>query len=264
MAISIKSEKEIAILREGGKRLAEILQKVSAEVAPGMSSKTLNDLAEKLIAEGGDTPSFLNYSPSGAKRPFPASLCVSVNDEVVHGIPNETEKILQEGDIVTLDAGLKHDGLFTDSAVTIGVGKIDARAKKLINTTRKALAVGIKAVRAGATTGDIGFAIEQFVAPFGFGIVRELAGHGVGYSVHEEPFVPNFGKKGEGVMLKAGMVLAIEPMLNEGGAGIKLDPDGYTYRTKDGSRSAHFEHTVVVTPNGAEILTNFNQLLSFS
>ena len=173
----------------------------------------------------------------------------------MHGIPNETEKLIKEGDIVTLDAGLIHEGLFTDSALTVGVGKIDAKAKKLIDTTKKALAVGIKAVRAGATTGDIGFAIETFVKPYGFGIVRELAGHGVGYGVHEEPFVPNFGKKGEGVELRTGMVIAIEPMLNEGGADVVLDADGYTYRTKDGSRSAHFEHTVVVTEYGAEILT---------
>lgn len=255
MAVNIKTEEDIAVLREGGRRLAEILQKVAAEVWPGVSARALNSLAEKLITEGGDTPSFLHYSPSGAKRAFPAALCVSVNDEVVHGIPNETEKILKEGDIVSLDAGLKHKGLFTDCAITVGVGKIDTRAKKLLETTKKALAVGIKAVRAGATTGDVGFAIESFINPFGFGIVRELAGHGVGYAVHEAPFVPNFGKKGEGVVLKTGMVLAIEPMLNEGGAAIKLDSDGYTYRTKDGSRSAHFEHTIVVTDKGAEILT---------
>ena len=255
MAISIKTEKEIAVLREGGRRLAEILQKVSAAARPGVANKELNELALKLVAEYGDTPSFLNYSPKGAKRPFPAALCVSVNDEVVHGIPNEEEKILKEGDIVSLDLGLNHKGLFTDGAITVGIGKIDVSAKKLIEVTRKALAVGIKTARAGATVGDIGFAIEKFVRPKGFGIVRELGGHGVGYAVHEEPFVPNFGRKGEGVELKEGMVLAIEPMLNEGNAGIKLDPDGYTYRTRDGSRSAHFEHTIVVTEKGAEILT---------
>lgn len=255
MAVNIKTADDIAILREGGRRLAEILRTAAAEVRPGVSARSLNDLAEKLITEGGDIPSFLNYAPSGAKRAFPAALCVSVNDEVVHGIPNETNKILKECDIVSLDAGLKHEGLFTDCAITVPVGKIDARARKLIAVTKKALAVGIQAVRAGATTGDIGFAIESFVKPLGFGIVRELAGHGVGYAVHEEPFVPNFGKKGEGIVLKAGMVLAIEPMINESSAGIKLDSDGYTYRTKDGSRSAHFEHTIVVTEKGAEILT---------
>ena len=286
MPITIKTATEIKILREGGKRLAEVLRTVAAEVKAGVSIRALNDLAEKLITEKGDTPSFLGYSPSGAKRAFPAALCVSINDEVVHGIPNETEKFLREGDIVTLDAGLVHQGLFTDSALTVGVGKIDAHAKKLIDVTKKALAIGIKAVRAGATTGDIGYAIENYVKSVSFqrrssrrlkresrrngnaldshlhgndrttfGIVRELAGHGVGYAVHEEPFVPNFGKKGEGVVLKAGMVIAIEPMLNGGSAGVKLDGDGYTYRTRDGSRSAHFEHTVVVTENGSDILT---------
>ena len=255
MALTVKTRKEIALLREGGRRLAQILKTVAVEVRSGVSSKTLNELAEKLMRAGGDTPSFLGYSPSGAKRPFPAALCVSVNDEVVHGIPNEEEKILKEGDTVTLDAGLIHGGLFTDSAITVGVGNIDEKARTLLETTEEALAVGIRAVRAGATTGDIGFAIETFVKPFGYGIVRELAGHGVGYAVHEDPFVPNFGKKGEGVVLKAGMVIAIEPMLNEGSAGVKLAPDGYTYRTKDGSRSAHFEHTVVVTENGCDILT---------
>jgi methionyl aminopeptidase len=256
MAITIKTEKEIAILREGGRRLAQILHAVAAAVRPGVTSVELNKLAETLIAEGGDTPSFLQYSPKGARRPFPASLCVSVNDEVVHGIPNEGEKILKEGDIVSLDLGLKHKGLFTDGAVTVGVGKIDARAQKLIDTTRKALAIGVKAARAGATIGDIGSAIEKFVTPKGFGIVRELAGHGVGYAVHEMPFVPNFGKKGEGDVLRAGMALALEPMLSEGRPEIKLDADGYTYRTRDGSRSAHFEHTIVVGENGAEILTS--------
>src|SRR3989338_5918879 len=144
MPISIKTKQEIAILREGGKRLAEILRAVAAEVKAGVSTHALNDLSEKLITERGDTPSFLGYSPSGAKRPFPAALCVSVNDEVVHGIPNETEKFLKEGDIVTLDAGLIHQGLFTDSAVTLGVGNLDAKARKLLDTTKKALAVGIK------------------------------------------------------------------------------------------------------------------------
>ncbi len=255
MGITIKKREEIPLLREGGKHLASVLAHVSAIVRPGVSSRELNDLAERLIREGGDTPSFLGYAPSGAKRGFPASICVSVNDEVVHGIPNEEEKILKEGDIVALDGGLIHEGLFTDHAVTVGVGKIDEGAQRLLETTQKALAVGIKAVRAGATTGDVGFAIETFVKPFGYGIVRELAGHGVGYAVHEEPFIPNFGKKGEGVVLKAGMVIAIEPMLNEGGAGVKLAKDGYTYITKDGLRSAHFEHTVVVTEKGADILT---------
>lgn len=253
--ITIKTKQEITILREGGRRLALVLRALTEAAVPGVSSFALNELAERLVRDGGDTPSFLGYAPHGAKRAFPATLCLSINDEVVHGIPNETEKFLKEGDIVSLDMGLVHQALYTDSAVTVGMGKIDAKARELLKVTREALAVGIKAVRAGCTTGDIGFAIESFVKPYDFGIVRELAGHGVGYQIHEEPYVPNFGEKGKGPVLKAGMVIAIEPMLNIGGAAIKLDKDGYTYRTRDGSLSAHFEHTIAVTEKGAEILT---------
>lgn len=253
--ITIKTGEEIAVLREGGKRLARILKTLAGAVMPGVSTRELNALAEKLVREGGDTPSFLGYTPYGAKRPYPATLCVSINDEVVHGIPNETERFLKKGDIVSLDMGLIHEKLITDSAVTVPVGKADEKAAKLLAVTKDALMRGIKAAKAGATTGDIGFAVESFVKPHGFGIVRELAGHGVGYAVHEEPYVPNYGRAGEGEVLKAGMVIAIEPMLNEGSAAVKLDADGYTYRTRDGSRSAHFEHTVVITAKGAEILT---------
>jgi len=255
MGITIKAESEIKILREGGKRLAEILRILSEAVRPGISSFELSELTEKLIKEGGDTSSFLGYTPSGAKRPYPASLCFSVNDAVVHGIPNETETFLKEGDIVSLDCSIVHKGLVTDSAVTVAVGEIGEDAQKLLRVTREALNAGISVARAGNTIGDIGFAIQSFVAPYGYGIVRELSGHGVGYKIHEEPYVPNFGKKGEGPILKKGMVIAIEPMVNEGKASIKLDSDGYTYRTRDGKRSAHFEHTVAITSKGAEILT---------
>jgi methionyl aminopeptidase len=253
--ITIKKPEEIAILREGGKRHAEILRQVAAAVAPGATAAALNTLAEKLIKESGDEAAFLGYTPRGARRPYPAGLCVSVNEEVVHGIPNEQEKILREGDIVSLDLGLRHDDLFTDSAITVPVGKIDPAAEKLIETTKNALAIGIGAACGGGHIGDIGAAIEKFVKPLGYGIVRDLAGHGVGYAIHESPFVPNFGKKGKGEKLLPGMVLAIEPMLNEGTEKVILDNDGYTYRTADGKRSAHFEHTIVITDSGAEILT---------
>ena len=253
--ITIKKPEEIAILREGGKRHAEILRRVVAAVAPGATAFSLNALAEKLIKENGDEAAFLGYTPKGAKRPYPASLCVSVNDEVVHSIPNEKEKILKEGDIVSLDLGLRHNGLITDAAITVPVGKIDAAAEKLIETTKKALTIGIVAARGNGHIGDIGEAIEKFVRPFGYGIVRDLAGHGVGYAVHEPPFVPNFGKKGKGKKLLPGMVLAIEPMLNEGTEKVILTDDDYTYRTADGKRSVHFEHTIVITDSGAEVLT---------
>ena len=243
-------------MREGGKRLAFILNEVAKIVRPGVSTRELDVLAHKLSVQGGDKPAFLDYKPYGAKRAYPASLCVSINDEVVHGIPNENEpKILKEGDIVSLDMGIIHKGLITDSAITVPVGKINKKARELLNVTREALDIGIQMARAGNTVGDIGFAIENFVKPYGFGVVRELAGHGVGYKVHEDPYVPNYGRRGEGEILRPGMVIAIEPMINEGTPDIKLDPDGYTYRTLDGEISAHFEHTIVITGKGPEILT---------
>lgn len=251
---SIKSPEEIEILREGGKCLARILASLADEVRPGVSAETLDALARRLIAEGGDTPSFLNYRGKEDKIPFPAALCVSVNDEVVHGVPHK-QKILREGDIVGLDLGLCHRGLYTDAAVTVAVGKIEPGKERIISVTEQALAVGIHAGRAGATTGDVGSAIESFVRSQGdFGIVRDLAGHGVGHAVHESPIVPNYGKRGEGTRLEIGMVLAIEPMLTLGGEKVVLAA-GFAYRTKDGSISAHFEHTVVVTERGCEVLT---------
>ncbi|MEK7163480.1 MAG: type I methionyl aminopeptidase [Patescibacteria group bacterium] len=255
MAVKIKTAKDIEILRAGGRRHAFILNEVAGAVAPGISIKDLDNLAARLILEGGDKAAFLGYKPYGAKRPYPASLCVSVNDAVVHGIPNEKSYILKEGDIVSLDLGLEHRGLITDMAVTVPVGKIDAKAKKLIKITREALELGVKAAKPGSTTGHIGEAVESHVAPHGFGIVEELAGHGVGYGVHEDPYIPNYGKAGEGEPLVPGMVVAIEPIINEGTKKVKLDPDGYTYRTADGKRSAHFEHTIVITDRGCEILT---------
>jgi methionyl aminopeptidase len=253
--ITLKTDEDVVILREGGQKLARVLRIISEAVRPGVSAHDLNELGDKLIREDGDRPAFFNYTPSGAKRPYPASVCISLNDEIVHGIPNESLKILKEGDIVTIDAGLVHKDRYVDAAITVPVGKIDASAEKLLQVTKGALNAGIGAVKAGNTTGDIGFAIQKYVEPHGFGIVRELCGHGVGFGVHEDPFVPNYGVKGRGARLKAGMVIAIEPMLNEGGADIKLDKDGYTYRTKDGSRSAHFEHTILVTEKGAVVLT---------
>lgn len=255
MAIIIKTEKEIETLREGGRRHAQILALLAKAVKPGVTTQSLEDMATRLIAEGGDTAAFLNYKPYGAKRPYPASLCVSINDEIVHGIPNEGEKILREGDIVSLDLGLVHKGMITDSAITVAVGKIDAESKALLTDTKKALMLGVKAARGGGHVGDIGAAIEGYAGPRGYGIVRELAGHGVGRHVHEDPYVPNYGEAGTGDELRPGMVIAIEPMLNLGTERIKLDKDGYTYRTADGSRSAHFEHTVLITEKGAEILT---------
>jgi len=248
------NDREIEILRKGGKRLARVRDIITEEVRPGVTTKELNALGERLIREGGDTPAFLNYTPAGGKRPYPATVCISINDEVVHGIPNENMRELKEGDIVGLDLGLVHEGLITDTAVTVPVGKIDNEAQNLISVTRKSLIVGIKAARVGNHIGDIGHAIENFVDGR-YGIVRELGGHGVGEKVHEDPHIPNFGKPGAGLKLKVGMVLALEPMLNEGEDEVILADDGYTFKTADGKRSAHFEHTILITDGDPEVLT---------
>lgn len=251
----IKTKDEIELMRIGGKHLAAVLREVEKLVAPGVTTKELNDLAEKKIRETGDEPAFLNYTPWGAKRPYPATLCVSVNDEVVHGIPNEDVKTLQEGDIVSLDIGLKHKGLVLDMATTIGVGSIDQKVQMLLDTTKASLKKGIAACVLGNEVNDIGKAIEAYAKPFGYGIVEDLGGHGVGHKVHEPPYIHNYDTGEKSEKLKEGMVLAIEPMLNEGRKDVVLAPDGYTYKTKDGKRSAHFEHTIVVTSGKPEILT---------
>lgn len=253
--ITIKTAEEIEILKEGGRRLSSVLREVSKKVRPGVSTQELEDLARELITKGGDAASFLGYKPRGAKRPFPAAMCVSVNEEIVHGIPNESPKILEEGDIVSLDLGITHQGLITDSAVTVAVGKISDQDRKLMEHTREALMLGIKAARGGGHIGDIGFAIESFARPLGYGLSEGLAGHGVGYKVHEDPFVPNEGQKGRGEKLVPGMVLALEPMLTLGTDRIVLDKDGYTYRTADGSRAAHWEHSIVITDGEPIVLT---------
>lgn len=255
--IIIKTKEEIEILREGGRRLATVLHKVKDIVAPGISTKDLDDYAFKLIKEMGDTPAFLNYRPEGADTPFPASLCVSVNNEVVHGIPNK-DKVLKEGDIVSIDLGLKHKGLFTDMAMTVPVGSISASNKALLEKTEHALMVGISAACGGNRTGDIGYAIESYVKSDKaqkYGVVEVLSGHGVGRAIHEDPYIPNFGKKNTGDILKPGMVVAIEPMLNIGTKNVVIDKDGYTFRTADGKKSAHFEHTILITDGEPEILT---------
>lgn len=253
--IIIKTPEEIEILREGGRHLASVLYALKEKVVPGVSTKELDLYAEKLIREMGDTPAFLNYKPDGAERPFPASLCISVNDEVVHGIPKK-DRILKEGDIVSLDLGVKHRGLFTDMAITVPVGDIDASNKKLLEITEQSLLEGIKAAMGGNTVGDIGFAIESFIKAKGkYGIVDVLSGHGVGRAIHEDPYIPNFGKRGKGEKLIPGMVVAIEPMVNMGTKNVTIDEDGYTIYTADQKRSAHFEHTILITERDAEILT---------
>ena len=257
MGIKYKTEEEITIMREGGKIHARILKEVAKKVKPGVRTDTLNTYAEKLIDEAGGTASFLGYQPYDAKKPYPASLCVSINEEIVHGIPNEGDgRILFEGDLVTLDLGLTYKGLITDAAITLPVGKISKEAEELMRATKEALDRGIVAMRLGGHIGDIGDAVMQVAIKYGFGIVEGLSGHGVGYDVHEEPYVPNKANRGEGPELKAGLVIAIEPMFSLGSRNIKKISDGYTFITRDKSLSAHFEHTVVMGYDGkVEILT---------
>ena len=250
----IKSKKEIEALAEGGKPLAEILKKVADAVRPGATTNELDRLAESLILSHGGAPSFKGYRAFGARRAFPATLCTSINEEVVHGIPSD-KRVLKEGDIIGLDIGMKYKGLYTDTAITVGAGTLDTASQKIITVTREALLLGITEVRAGVFTGDIGEAIQTYVEDHAFGVVRELVGHGVGHKVHEDPEVPNWGHRGHGRALREGMVIAIEPMVTAGNYSIELANDDWTWVTKDRSRAAHFEHTVVVTKNGARILT---------
>ncbi len=256
MSITYKTKEEIETLKEAGKRLFFVLNSLKDQVAPGVSLDDLNTLGESLIREKGDEPAFLNYTPHGATRPYPASICISVNDEIVHGIPNEGGRVLEEGDIVTLDAGLVHNGMYVDSAITVPVGAVSDEAKKLMEVTKNALLEGIEAALEGNRVGDISHAIESYVKKnSSFSIFKELVGHGVGYAVHEDPYVPNVGKKGTGEVLKEGMVIAIEPMLGVTSGEIVMDEDGYTYKTDDGCLSAHFEHTVAITKDGPLVLT---------
>lgn len=251
----IKTPEDIERLRVGGKHHALVLKALIEAVRPGVTTRELNALAEKMIRDFGDIPSFLGYTPRGADRPFPGAICTSVNDVVVHGLPDEPAIWLKEGDIIGMDVGVTHEGLITDAAVTVAVGNVDADVQKLIEVTKGALQAGIKAARLGNHIGDISAAVQAVVAPHGFGIVRELGGHGVGHKVHEDPMILNFGKAGTGEKLVPGMVLAIEPMLNEGSADVIFEDDGYTVRTRDGSPSAHFEHTILITDGDAEVLT---------
>lgn len=251
--IIIKTQKEIDAMRECGKRHGEILQKIAALVRPGISTIELDSAAEQMIREYGDIPAFKGYKPEGADRPYPATLITSVNEEVVHGIPSK-KRILQEGDIISLDIGIKHDGVFTDAAITVPVGKVSKEVNELLIITEEALRIGIEAAQPGATVGDVGYAIQSFVNKK-YGIVEGFSGHGVGRHIHEDPYIPNYGKLGQGEKLVPGMTIAIEPMLNLGTKYVKILSDGYTVVTKDRKPSAHFEHTVLITETGNEILT---------
>ncbi len=253
----IQNEKEYVILRECGQRLGKILQELKRAVRSGVSTGFLDDCAARRIAEAGGDAVFKGYRTYGSRGAYPATVCVSVNEEIVHGIPKK-ERILQDGDIVGLDIGMRYPsktGLITDTALTVAVGEISDDAKKLMKGTEEALKDGIKAAKIGWKIGDIGHAIETRLKKYKLSIIRDLVGHGVGKKLHEDPYIPNYGKPGTGLLLKEGMVIALEPMASLGSEEIVLDDDGWTYKTADNSLSAHFEHTIIITRDGAEIIT---------
>lgn len=255
--VTIKKPEEITIIKKGGRLLGSILQQLAKMVKPGITTGDLEAKAEELIIKAGGRPSFQGYR-SKNETPFPCILCTSVNDEVVHAAPLPP-RVLKNGDIVGIDIGMEYpakNGFYTDAAVTIAVGKIDSKNKKLIEVTQKALQIGIKTVKPGNKISDIGRAIENFVRPFGFGIIRDLVGHGVGYAVHEAPRIPNFYDRAlPSIEIKEGMVLALEPMITLGDWKIAEGKDGFSIKTADGSWAAHFEHTIVVTKRGCKIVT---------
>jgi methionyl aminopeptidase len=245
--ITRKSAEEIDRMRRAGRLVGHTLSRVVEAVRPGVALLELDALAERVIRDGGGIPSFLGY------HGFPATLCLSPNDWIVHGIPNGY--VLQEGDILSVDCGAIVEGWHGDAAVTVPVGRVDEAAQRLIETTERAMWAGIAQVRAGNRLSDIGHAVEKVAAAPGYGVVREYVGHGIGTRMHEEPQVPNYGRPGRGLRLEVGLALAIEPMVNEGGPESRVLDDGWTVVTGDGSRSAHFEHTVAITLQGPEVLT---------
>lgn len=252
--VKLKSPKDIEELKKSGKILSSILKEIRKEAKAGVQLKFFDELARELLKKFGAKPAFLGYKPEGAVRPFPAAICASVNEKIVHGIPSNY--ILKNGDILKLDFGVNFNGYITDAAITLGIGKISTEAKKLINVTKLALENAVKECKSNNYLGDIGFAIENSIKGTGFEIVKGLTGHGVGFRLHEDPSVYNYGKRGEGMKLAPGLVLAIEPMVNVGsGEIIQMSDD--SFNTKDKRLSAHFEKTIAITENGREVITPF-------
>jgi len=249
MAVTVKSARELAYMRDAGKMLAEVHEKLGEFIKPGISTLEIDTLGEKLIRSYGCIPNFLNYNG------YPASICVSVNDEVIHGIPSK-DKILMEGDIVSLDAGLIHNGYHSDAARTHAVGQISEEAKLLIERTKQSFFEGVKMAVAGNHLYDISNQIDAYISQFGYGIVTDFVGHGIGKKLHEDPQIPNFAQRKRGIKLCAGMTLAVEPMINIGRSDVEWMDDDWTIVTQDGSYSAHYENTIAITPDGEpEILT---------
>ena len=245
--IIIKSSREIEHLRKSNAIVAEVFQKLKEMISPGVTTQELDQVAEKVILSRGAIPAFKGY------RGFPATLCISINEEVVHGIPGQRR--LKEGDIVSLDVGVNLRGYLGDAAITLPVGEVDQTAKRLLEVTEKALTIGIESAKVGNRLSDISHAIQTWVESHEFSVVRDFVGHGIGRDLHEEPQIPNFGSPHQGPRLEKGMVFALEPMVNEGTYGVRILSDGWTVVTADGKRSAHFEHSIVVTDGGAEILS---------
>ncbi len=250
--IHIKTDEEIEIQRHSSLLVGKTLAEVARHIRPGVKTKTLDKIAEEFIRDHGAVPGFKGYGG------FPATLCISVNDAVVHGIPDETE--LKEGDIVSIDCGTIWNGFYGDSAYTFPVGEVDEEVLLLLERTKKSLYLGIEQAVAGKRVRDIGHAIQTYVESFGYGVVRDLVGHGVGRNLHEEPEVPNYGRRGTGPKLKAGMCIAIEPMINLGVKEVYQEADGWTIRTADGKPSAHFEHDVAIRHGKADILSSFEEI----
>lgn len=247
MSIIIKSEREIAVMREAGRIVATVLEKLRGDLRPGLKTGELDDLAVSELARLGAQPSFKGY------QDFPACLCVSVNEELVHGIPGE--RVLRDGDLISLDFGAIYQGFQGDAAITVSLGEISPQTKELVATTENALKAGIDAARPGARLGDVSAAIQHYAESRGFSVVREYTGHGIGRQMHEEPQIPNFGQPNTGPELKKGMTLALEPMLTAGGWPTRVSSDGWTVSTADGSLCAHFEHTLAITDGRPEVLT---------
>lgn len=248
MAVTIKSPREIELMREAGRILAKTHEELAKNLRPGMSTWDIDHMGEEIIRSYGCIPSFKNYNG------YPASICVSVNDEVVHGIPHK-EHFLDEGDIVSLDAGVIYKGYHSDAARTYGIGRIDDDAKKLIEVTRQSFFEGIKFAKAGNHLNDISAAIQKYAESFGFGVVRDLVGHGIGSHLHEDPEIPNFARKRKGILLQPGMTLAIEPMITEGSYEVVWLDDDWTVMTEDGGWAAHYENTILITEGEPEILS---------
>lgn len=252
--ITFKSDRDLAKMRHAGQIVADILKLMRDMVRPGIDTLTLDEAAEALVLKEGAKPAFKGYKVSWVSVPFPGTLCVSINNEVVHGIPSRS-RILEEGDIVSIDTGASIEGFFGDAACTYAVGKISDVRQRLLDVTLASLHKGMEAIKPGATIGDVGHAVESYVLPFGYGLVRDYAGHGIGRKPHEAPQVPNYGRPGSGVTLKKSMTFCVEPMVMTGGEAVETLADGWTVVTADGSDAAHFENSLLVTESGVEILT---------